>query len=263
MRPLIAVLVVCVASAAPLGAATYDPYSPKRSPVTFAPGAYGGPTQAVAWRAEPRRPVAIRASPSRRARITAQVGVRTPARNVTRLLVTGSVRASTGDEWIKVMVSGGPTPVEGWVLRGLTRLSSTRVRIELDLASRRMRLLVAGRPVLHAAAAIGAIGTPTPPGRYAVREVARLGRVDGRALGPFAVGLNAVTATPNELRGADRRLALIGLGRNSRALLGRPTTLGTIRVSDRALSRLARYVRSGVPVDILVGPVVAPTDPSA
>lgn len=250
--------ILCLALGAGLAvgatAPQYGGYSPKRIPLRA--GQYGPPTATLAWRAEPRRTLVVRASPARRARVVGRVGVRTPARNVTRLLVTGSAVEGNGTEWLRVLLSGGPAPSEGWVLRGVTRLSVTTLRVEVDLGTRRLRLLRSGAPIVQAAVSVGAPGTPTAPGRYAVREVARLGRVDGRALGPVAIALNGTTPTPNELRGNDRRLAVVGLGRNSRALLGRPVTLGTLRVSDRAALRLARYVRSGVPVDVIAAPGV-------
>lgn len=240
--------ILAAALLAPATATTVPAYGPSYS---NRPGPFAAPTRATAWVAEPLRLVVARSAPTATAPQRALLRPRTPARNVARYLVTGSATMTNGSVWVEILASGGTVPMTAWVPRGLVRVTRTDRRIEVRLGARRLTLYVAGRPALRVRVAVGGAATPTPTGLFAAREIVRHGRITGRALGSVAVALNATTATPNELPSVDNRLAIVGLGQNSRRLLGRPSTLGSIRIGNDAVSRLARVVRSGAPVVIV------------
>ncbi len=241
-RRLLLVAIVLATSWAASGAPQYSPQYTVR-----AAGPYAGPTHSGAWIATPKRPVSARVEPTPRSRSLALLGSRTPARNVARYLVTDSSRVGS-TVWVQVLLSGGERPVSGWVPATAVSVTRTSTRIELRLRTHSLVLLRAGRPLLRTWIATGREGTSTPSGLFAVREVVRHGRIVARALGPSAVSLTATTPMPNDVASVDNRLAIVGLGRNSRRLLRRDTTLGSVRVTDRVLTRIARAARAGTPV---------------
>ena len=98
--------------------------------------------------------------------------------------------------------------------------------------------------MIRAPVGVGAPATPTPRGRFYIRE--RL-RGTGGAYGPWAFGTSAYS-TLSEWPGG----GVVGIhGTNQPGLLpGRPSH-GCIRVRNRDIRRLARLMPIGTPVRIL------------
>ena len=247
MRALIAPVCLSLTAGPLLGVGQYaGVYSPR----IVRAGPYGPPSRTTAWTATPRQRIALRAEPAARAKSLGRARLRTPSGNANRLLVMGSGVDQAGVTWVRVLVSGGMEPVTAWAPVGQLRVAETPFRVEIRIASRRLSLLQGGHRLLSSRVGVGGAGTPTPLGTFAVREIVRPGRITARAIGPVVVALTGMTSTPNEFPDEVRRLALIGLGRNSSRLLRGAPTLGSVRTTNRAVVLLGRVIASGVPVTI-------------
>lgn len=211
----------------------------------------GGPTPTHAWTARVLAPVTARVAPRPSAHRAADLQplaplAPRPLRGPTVLLVTGARRVD-GREWLRLLLPVRPNGTEGWVPADLVRLNQTRLRILIDQSERRLVLFSGGREVVGVPVAIGAPGTPTPNGRFAVAEMLYT-RTPGAFLGPVVFPLTGYSETLNEYAGGDGRVAIHGT--SLPWLLGTRASHGCIRVENRWIVRLSHVVRPGTPVEI-------------
>ena len=149
--------------------------------------------------------------------------------------------------WLRVHLPARPNLSTGWVRASSVGLSVTTMRIRVRLRSHRLVLLRRGRPVLRARIAKGRAVSPTPTGRYFVTDLLRPPDPDG-PYGPFALGLSAHSPVYTSFQGGNGQVGLHGTDQPS--ALGRDVSHGCIRVANPVVTRLARLVPLGTPVDI-------------
>jgi lipoprotein-anchoring transpeptidase ErfK/SrfK len=149
--------------------------------------------------------------------------------------------------WVRVQLPTRPNLATGWLRTGAVRLSVTTLRIRVALRSHRLTLLRAGRPILRTRIAKGRAVSPTPTGRYFVTDLLRPPDPNG-PYGPYALGLSAHSPVYTSFEGGDGQIGLHGT--NDPSALGRDVSHGCIRVANRVITRLARVVPLGAPVDI-------------
>jgi hypothetical protein len=154
--------------------------------------------------------------------------------------------APNGQTWIQLRLPMRPNGRTGWVRRDALG-SLHRVRTFLRVSRRRMRatLFRSGRRIWRAPVGVGAPGTPTPGGRFYVRERLRV-RGRGSIYGPLAFGTSAYSRLSEWPGGG-----VVGIhGTNRPDLIpGRPSH-GCIRVRNQAIRRLARLMPLGTPVEV-------------
>ena len=112
-------------------------------------------------------------------------------------------------DWLRVLLPGRPNGSSRWMKADRVRLVETRWRVEIDLSARRLTLLRDGRVRRRFGAVVGAPGTPTPRGRFAIYETARQPDAQG-FLGPYALHLTAHSDVLDDYgagRGASRSTA--------------------------------------------------------
>lgn len=153
-------------------------------------------------------------------------------------------RRVEGRPWLRVRLPGRPNGRTGWVpASALARLNVVRTQLVVDRASARAKLLRRGRVVWRAPVGVGAPATPTPAGRFWVRE--RL-RGDGGIYGPWAFGTSAYSAMRDWWLGG-----VVGIhGTNQPQLLPGHPSHGCIRVRNRDLLRLVKRMPIGTPIYI-------------
>ena len=147
-----------------------------------------------------------------------------------------------GAAWVQVRVPMRPNGRTGWVpASALGRLNVVRTRLVVDRTTLRAVLTRRGKAIWRAPVGVGAPGTPTPGGRFHIRE--RL-RGFGGPYGPWAFGTSAYSVLSDWPGGG-----VIGIhGTNQPGLLpGRPSH-GCIRVRNADIRRLARLMPIGTPV---------------
>jgi hypothetical protein len=151
-----------------------------------------------------------------------------------------------GHTWLDVRIPMRPNGRRGWVrASALDRLQLVRTRLAVDRRRLRATLYRSGRPIWRSRIGVGTSATPTPAGRFWVREL--LAVQDPRGIyGPWAFGTSAYSVLSDWPGGG-----VIGIhGTNQPALIpGRPSH-GCIRVPNRRIRRLARLMPIGTPVRI-------------
>jgi L,D-transpeptidase catalytic domain len=158
------------------------------------------------------------------------------------------LRTTPNHRWGRVVLPLKPNGRTGWInLRGL-RTVHTSTWIRASLHARRIWLMHGSRPRASFSAAIGAVTTPTPIGRFSVTDSLATGDPSG-PFGWYAFGLSGhQPRLPPGWSGGDQ-LAIHGT--DDPASIGTPASHGCLRVSPRALARLRPAVRLGTPVVIM------------
>ncbi len=168
-----------------------------------------------------------------------------------QLLVLGSRHDSKGRTWLHVLLPVRPNGSTGWIPRDRTVIGSTTWRIVVSTGQRKVRVYRSGRLVRTFLAVVGAPGTPTPYGHYAIYE--KIAQRDPNSIiGPWALHLTAFSNVLDNFGGGPGRVAIHG--RNGAYLiapLGSAASHGCIRVEDSEVGFLARVTISGTPVNIV------------
>ncbi len=151
-----------------------------------------------------------------------------------------------GRTWVRIRIPMRPNGSTGWVQRSALG-PLYRVRTRLVVSRRRLRATVhrSNRPIWRSRIGIGKRSTPTPAGRFWIRERIKVPRPGG-IYGPWAFGTSAYSSLSDWPGGG-----VIGIhGTNQPYLIpGRPSH-GCIRVPNRRLRRLVRLLPIGTPVRI-------------
>ena len=178
------------------------------------------------------------------------VGATTWTGSAQRLMVTGRHTDARGRDWVRVQLPVRPNASNGWVPAGRLRLSTTRVRFEVHLGSRRLEIWRGTRRIAAWPAGIGRPGTPTPVGRFAIQDpVPTLPEWRG-VYGRFTLTLTAHSPTLRRFMGGDALVAIHGAGTGRSWRVGRASSYGCVILSEPALAVAARYARAGTPVVI-------------
>lgn len=186
----------------------------------------------------------VRASPRRRGRRLARLGAATwhGSPEVVLLLGEGTVG---GRRWAYIRYPGIGSR-RGWV--PASALSSTTLhtkRLVLDRARLRLKLFRGERLLFRARVGIGALGSPTPAGRYYVRE--RLGPFanPNSVYGVLAFGLSAFSPYRTDWPGGGQ----VGIhGTNQPSLIPGRISNGCVRLRNARVRRLGRLLQIGAPL---------------
>jgi L,D-transpeptidase catalytic domain len=162
-------------------------------------------------------------------------------------LLLRSRRAADGQEWIQLRIPARPNGRVGWVRReALGAVHTTRTAVVVDRRRLQLRLYRKGRLVWRAPVGIGKRRTPTPRGRFWIRE--RFAIRD-RASGywPYAFGTSAYSRLSDWPGGG-----VVGI----HGPYGAPERIpgrishGCIRLRAADTAFLARHIGVGTPVRI-------------
>ena len=154
-----------------------------------------------------------------------------------------SKRGANGGAWLQIRVPRRPNGSKGWVPRAaMQRLRVLTTSLEIDKRALKARLFRDGREIWTSSIGIGAPSTPTPSGRYWIRE--RLTGFGNAVYGPLAFGTAAYSRLSEWPGGG-----VIGIhGTNQPGLIpGRPSH-GCIRVPNGKIVQLDKLMPVGTPV---------------
>jgi hypothetical protein len=151
------------------------PYPPDRHGYGSLPAAPRAASGTVIAHIRAGRNLALRLSPN--GRVVARLTSRTEFGSPQTLAVTRVLRGRR----FAVVTTALPNGRLGWIEAhvGDLRLSRTSVRLDVDLSRRVLRVLVGTRVARSIRVGIGASGTPTPTGRFAVTD-----KLNGAAYSP-------------------------------------------------------------------------------
>jgi lipoprotein-anchoring transpeptidase ErfK/SrfK len=141
-----------------------------------------------------------------------------------------------------------PNGSSGWVPRSQVRIYRDRYRVRIDLRRHRLTAWRDGSVVVRAPVGVGRAVSPTPAGTYYV--VSRIRPLDPASVyGAFAFGLSAHSNVYARFGfGGDGRIGLHGT--NDPSGVGHDVSHGCIRMTNRAILRLARILPLGTPITI-------------
>jgi lipoprotein-anchoring transpeptidase ErfK/SrfK len=242
---LIAAAVAVVVIAAPSDSSPADPalpspprpaFTPENVPLGEPPVVYWAPVLAA---------TTVRDRPAGSGTM-AEVETRTPEGTANLVLISRQAKRAARRLWVRVRAAGSPDDVSGWVPRSsLGGYTPVRTRLLVDRGRLTVTLLRAGRPVFRADAGMGAPGTPTPTGRFYVRN--KLHRYSSPFYGPVAFGTSARSAAASDWPAG----GFVGIhGTNHPELIPGRVSAGCIRLRNRAILRLARLMDVGTPVTV-------------
>lgn len=188
----------------------------------------------------------IRDRPSLTGRSISRLRLKTELGGPEAYLVLTRWRDPEGLEWLRIRVPGRPNGRIGWVSsQALGDLRRTTLSVEVQRKRNRVLVRRKGKVVMRARIGHGKPGTPTPGGRYWIRD--RFTVKTGGLYGPRALGTAAYAPTLTDwpLGG------VIGFhGTNQPQLIpGRPSN-GCIRMRNADIKRFYRLVKRGTPVHI-------------
>jgi hypothetical protein len=163
-------------------------------------------------------------------------------------LLLSSHYDASGREWIQVRIPMRPNGRVGWVRReALGRFHLTRVAVEVDRRHLRMRFYKDGRKIWSAPVGIGKRRTPTPPGRFWIRERFKV-RDRSSGYWPYAFGTSDYSVLSDWPGGGV--VGIHGPYGEANRIPGR-ISHGCIRLRKADTFWLARHVTIGTPVRIL------------
>ncbi len=221
-------------------------------PLTTPPSAFtaGRPTQlthatsATRWAPVLREAIA-RSAPSFAGAPVGRLATRTSDGTANIVVATTEVERH-GVLWERVGLAVLPNGSEGWVPRAaLGGWSFVDTRLVVDRKRLTATLLKAGRVIFRARVGIGTRSTPTPPGRFYVRD--RLTGFASPMYGPLAFGTNARSPTVTDWPGG----GVVGIhGTNQPGLIPGRVSHGCVRLTNAAILTLGKLMPIGTAVTI-------------
>jgi L,D-transpeptidase catalytic domain len=204
-----------------------------------------GSSQPTRW-APVEEEVTARAAPDPRARPVASVRTVTPEGTRNLVEVVGRAQRRSGTLWVRARLPSGSTPSLGWLERAaLGGYRFVHTRLVVDRRGLRARLLRDGRPVFSTIVGVGEPGSPTPAGRFYIRN--RLARYRSPMYGPIAFGTSARSDVLTDWPAG----GFVGIhGTDRPDLLPGRVSHGCIRMPNAAIRRLDRLMPVGTSVTI-------------
>ncbi|MFT4049205.1 MAG: L,D-transpeptidase [Solirubrobacterales bacterium] len=214
-------------------------------------GAVAAPTDSVSWSARIVMATSARAEPRDGARVVGKVRTRAPwNEGPMQLLVADVATDADGHLWIKLLLAKKPNGSYGWIPADYAQLHENRWRVVVDLSERRTTIFRDGRPVRSTRAVVGAKGTPTPTGEFAIREVVRQPDASGFS-GPWIFHLNANSQKLKSFDGGDGTIGIHGRGAAAMGdPLGSARSHGCVRVPNAFVRYMSSRIAAGTPVRI-------------
>jgi len=149
--------------------------------------------------------------------------------------------------WEQVYLPMRPNGSTGWIRDQSVTLTLDPYRVQVFLGRHRVVLWRGDRMIDELAAGVGRTVLPTPRGTYYIVEL--LKQPDPYGLyGPYAFGLSAYSDVLSDFSGGPGQIGLHGT--NDPAALGTDVSHGCIRISNAAISRFAKLLPLGTPVEI-------------
>ncbi len=156
------------------------------------------------------------------------------------------VRSVVGG-WARVLLPTRPNGSSGWIRLSSVRLTGHSYRVLIDLRLHMLTAWSGRKEIMRTPVGVGRAVTPTPSGQYYITELLKQPDSTG-TYGPWAFGLSAHSNVLNEFAGRDGVLGIHGT--DFPQGVGTDVSHGCIRLSNVAITKLARTLPDGTPVRI-------------
>jgi hypothetical protein len=231
--------------------------SPEAPPAQPAPGRPDRPRRPDArlsdertfttW-AHPGEQLPVYSFPSTRARRVARLQLQTEDGFPEVYMLLRSHSSADGRTWVLLRVPGRPNGRTGWVLReALGGFHVTRWQLVIDRAARTLTAYYDGRRRFVAPVGVGKPSSPTPPGRFWIRERFRL-TDPSSPYWPYALGTSDYSTLTDWPGGGV--VGIHGPFGAPQLIPGDPSH-GCVRMRASDLAWLAPRVTLGTPVRIV------------
>ena len=219
------------------------PIAPAFTPGTPRPLRF---TRGLAYWAPVRQATIARAAPHAAAAAVSSLSKATPEGTRNVVAVLGRRQDAAGRTWVHVRLPVLPNGTTGWVRRrALGGYVTVHTRLDVDLRRLRATLYRDGRPILRAPVGIGRERSPTPRGKFYVRN--KLTRYDSATYGPVAFGTSARSPTATDWPAG----GFIGIhGTDRPELVPGRVSHGCIRLRNADVLELAKHLSIGTPLTI-------------
>lgn len=150
--------------------------------------------------------------------------------------------------WLEVDLPIRPNGSTGWVRASDVAVAPINYRVVVELRKFRITVFRGEDVILSEPVGLGTGSTPTPGGRYYIKELLKPPNPSG-AYGPYAYGLSGFSNVLTSFAGGD---GVVGIhGTNDPSSIGRAVSHGCIRMSNAGITKLAKMLPLGTPVQIL------------
>ena len=149
---------------------------------------------------------------------------------------------------LRVLLPIRPNESQGWVRAADVKLSQLDYRITVSSKKHELRLYRAGKLAMQEPVGLGKGTTPTPGGVFYLKELLRPSNPHG-SYGPYAYGLSGYSNVLDEFLGGDGQIGIHGT--NDPASVGKDVSHGCIRMRNAAITKLAKMLPLGVPVQMI------------
>ena len=150
-------------------------------------------------------------------------------------------------DWAQVYLPVRPNGSTGWVKSTDVAFAVNDFRIEVALSAFSLKVFKDGAQIEDIKVGVARDNTPTPGGLYFTTELIKTPNPDG-AYGPYAFGLSGFSDTLTTFNGGPGQLGIHGT--NEPAAIGTQVSHGCIRMANDDITRLARILPLGTPVQI-------------
>ena len=150
--------------------------------------------------------------------------------------------------WLQVDLPVRPNGSTGWVRAADVNVVPIDYRIKVELKRYRITVWRGDQVILSEPVGLGTQSTPTPGGKYYLKELLKPPNPNG-SYGPYAYGLSGFSNVLTSFAGGD---GVVGIhGTNDPSSIGRSVSHGCIRMSNSGITRLAKMLPLGTPVEIV------------
>jgi lipoprotein-anchoring transpeptidase ErfK/SrfK len=157
------------------------------------------------------------------------------------------VEQNPGNGWIHVDLPVRPNGSTGWIRADQVELHTNPYRLVVSEGAHQLSVYKDDAVIMTMPVGIGTSDTPTPGGRYYLKELLRPPDPNG-AYGPYAYGLSGFS---NVLQSFEGGPGVIGLhGTNQPELIGTSVSHGCIRLRNADIEKLVPILPLGTPVEI-------------
>lgn len=157
------------------------------------------------------------------------------------------VESDPGDGWLHVDLPVRPNGSTGWIRADQVELHTDAYRLVVSESAHQLTVFKDDAAIMTMPVGIGTSDTPTPGGRYYLKELLKPPDPNG-AYGPYAYGLSGFS---NVLQSFDGGPGVIGLhGTDQPQLVGTSVSHGCIRLRNEDIEKLVPILPLGTPVEI-------------
>jgi lipoprotein-anchoring transpeptidase ErfK/SrfK len=239
-----------VASAAPATGTALPAQLTQESPTT-PPSAtsvvLSNERTATTW-AHPVEEVSIREQSAATSRTIARTHLETEDGFPEVYLLLSSFTDARGRVWVRVRIPGRPNGRIGWVPgSALGDFHVSHWLVDISLSGRRLRAYYKDKLRLTAPVGVGKPSTPTPPGRFWIRETFKL-TSRSSPYWPYAIGTSDYSTLTDWPGGGV--VGIHGDFGEPQLIPGDPSH-GCVRMHDADIAWLATRVQLGTPVHVI------------